>query len=372
MGASTMNRVVRAAAIQATPLFLDKRRTIEKFADLIESAGREGAQFVVTPETGIPGYPYWRGSFGFTDASTAKDWRDTVLAYYRESVSIERDLAPLQKAARAVGAVCVVGISEQDDRPGSQTLYNTQVFIGKDGAILGRHRKLMPTYQERFFWGMGDASDLKVFDTEIGKIGGLVCFENHVTLFKAAMAAKGEEIHAACWPGYWRYTGDTMSTRDMSGTVGPWHTCDQDCAIREYAFETQAFVVSANMIQPASSVPDHFPYKSRSNFSAAVGGSAIINPFGMYLAEPAIGKETTVYADLHLDDRIVAKNIFDCMGHYARWDVVSLNLREGGWSPTVPAAAGSAPSPERLEELAIKYGMRKELLAALMDDLAGT
>jgi hypothetical protein len=133
-----------------------------------------------------------------------------------------------------------------------------------------------------------------------------------------------EEIHAAVL-GYWRYTGERMDTRANRdrGTVAP---CDQDAAIREYAFETQTFVVSANLIQPPESVPDSFPYKSRSHFSSAVGGSAIVNPFGMYLVEPVIGKETIVYADLRLEDRIVAKNIFDCMGHYARWDVVSFNL----------------------------------------------
>jgi nitrilase len=363
-------RVVRAAAIQAAPLFLDKRRTIEKYAGLIEAAGREGAKLIVTPETGIPGYPYWRANFGFTDAASAQDWRDTVMAYHRQSVSIERDFAPLQKAARAAAAYCVVGISERDERPGSETLYNTMVFIGSDGTILGKHRKLMPTYQERIFWGMGDASDLRVFNTDIGALGGLICFENHVTLFKAAMATKGEEIHAASWPGYWRYTGETMSTRDMSGNAGPWHTCDQDSSIREYAFETQTFVVSANMFQPASTVPDDFPYKARSNFAAAIGGSAIVNPFGMYLVEPTIGKETTIYADLHLDDRIVAKNIFDPMGHYARWDVVSLNLRERAWSPT-SSAANSPMTPERLVELAAKYGMRRDLLEALVKDLAG-
>lgn len=356
--------------MQATPIFLDKRRTIEKYAGLIEAAGREGAELIVTPETGIPGYPYWRGNFGFTDASSAQEWRETVVAYYRESVSIERDFEPIRKAARAASAYCVIGISEQDDRPGSQTLYNTMVFVGKDGSILGRHRKLMPTYQERFFWGMGDAADLRVFDTEFGKIGGLVCFENHVTLFKAAMASKGEEIHAASWPGYWRYTGQLMSTRDMSGQVGPWHTCDQDSAIREYAFETQAFVVSANMFQPGSTVPDDFAYKARSNFASAVGGSAIVNPFGMYLVEPTMGKETTIYANLHMEDRIVAKNIFDCMGHYARWDVVSLNLRGHGWDPVSTGGRNDRVPAERLEQVASKFGMRLELLEALMRDLA--
>src|SRR5258706_7248350 len=224
----TKGKIVRAAAIQVAPIFLDKRATIDKLATLIREAGREGARFIVTPETGIPGYPYWRGSFTFTDVTTARQWHEVVLAYYHQSVHIERDLEPIRSAARAASAVCVVGISVQDERPVSNTLYNTMVFIGSDGAILGRHRKLIPTYQERFFWGMGNAVDLKVVDTEHGRVGGLICFENHVTLFKAAMAAKGEEIHAASWPGYWRYTGERMTQRDMSGQTGPIYTCDQD------------------------------------------------------------------------------------------------------------------------------------------------
>jgi len=366
-----MTDSIRVAAIQAIPVFLDKRATVEKLAGLVDEAGRNGARLVVTPETGIPGYPYWRGSFGFTDTASAASWRDTVVAYYHASVRIERDLGPIRKAARASRAVCVIGVSEQDDRPGSQSLYNTMVYIGSDGSILGRHRKLMPTYQERFFWGMGDAADLLVVDTPFGRLGGLACFENHVTLFKAALAAKGEEIHAACWPGYWRYTGERMDTRDMSGTVGPWHTCDQDAAIREYAFETQTFVVSANMIQPPESVPDSFPYKSRSHFSSAVGGSAIVNPFGMYMVEPVIGRETIVYADLRLEDRVVAKNVFDCMGHYSRWDVVSLNLREHGWVPVSTPNGSLRFDAERLEAVARKHGMEVSALRALIADLSG-
>ena len=365
-----MSKTIRAAAIQSIPVFLDKKATIEKFAALVRQAGGEGASLVVTPETGIPGYPYWRGSFTFTDASTASEWREAVLTYFHQSVHLERDLGPIREAARAASVVCVVGVSEQDDRPGSCTLYNTMVFIDRDGSILGRHRKLMPTYQERFFWGMGDASDLAVFGTNLGRLGGLICFENHVTLFKAAMAAKGEEIHAASWPGYWRYTGERMSTRDMSGKVGPWHTCDQDSAIREYAFETQTLVVSANLIQPAETVPDRFPYKTRANFSAAVGGSSIVNPFGMYLVEPVIGRETIVYADLDLEDRIVAKNIFDSMGHYSRWDVVSLNLREKGWSPTCAAPDAQHIDLKRMQAIAKKHGMDEFALEALLADLS--
>ena len=129
-------------------------------------------------------------------------------------------------------------------------MYNTLLFIGSNGEILGRHRKLMPTHQERFFWGRGDASDLRVFDTSFGRLGGLICFENHMTLLKAAMAIKGEEIHAAVWPGWWSYGGEGNSVRDMTGSEGPLHSSDQDCAIREYAFETQTFVVSASLYLP--------------------------------------------------------------------------------------------------------------------------
>lgn len=362
-----IKRRIRAAAIQASPVFLDKKATIEKFCSLIEEAGREGAEFIVTPETGIPGYPYWRGSFGYTDPESAALWREAVIDYYEQSLHIERDTRPLCLAARSADAHCVIGCSEQDDRPGSRTLFNTMLFIGRDGRILGRHRKLIPTHQERIFWGMGDASDLRVFETDIGRIGGLVCFENHVTLFKAAMAIKGEEIHAANWPGYWTYAGERRNVRDMSGATGPYHLCDQDSAVREYAFETQTFVVSASLIQPPETVPDSFPFKARANFRWAIGGSSIVNPFGMYLVEPVLGEETIIYADLDLDDRTVAKNVFDCMGHYARWDVVSLNLREEEWGPLRSGEAGRLPiSEDRLEEIARKHNIPPKTIEAIL------
>lgn len=200
---------------------------------------------------------------------------------------------------------------------------------------MGRHRKLMPTHQERIFWGRGDASDLRVFDTPFGVLGGLICFENHMTLLKAAMATKGEEVHAACWPGYWAYGGMGNTVRDMTGTRYPLHHSDQDAAVREYAFETQTFVVSASMYLSEDQVPDDFPYKKTTNWKWAMGGSAIATPFGTYAAEPLFGEEGLVIADLDLADRIVAKNVFDCMGHYSRWDVVRLQLDREPMGPEV-------------------------------------
>lgn len=368
-------KIVKAASVQATPVFMDKRGSIEKYCSYIEEAGKEGAEFIVTPETGIPTYPYWRGSFGYTDPESARKWRETVIEFYENAIRIpSQDTDQLCKAAKSANAYCVIGCNEQDDRPGSQTLYNTLLFISNKGEVLGRHRKLMPTHQERFFWGRGDASDLVVFDTEIGRIGGLICFENHMTLLKAALAIKGEEIHACAWPGYWTYGGEKRNVRDMSGNIGPLHTCDQDCAVREYAFETQTFVISSGLYLPPEQIPDDFPFKEQSNSRWAMGGSCIVNPFGNYLVEPVFNQETIIYAELDMEDRIVAKNVFDCMGHYSRWDVVSLNIKEEGYAPVGPMEGWPTRGkfhigPPRLEAIAEKTNLSLEKLQAVLREL---
>lgn len=369
-GDMSNRRVIKAAAMQIAPVFMDKLKTVEKYCHYIVEAGREGAELIVTPETGIPTYPYWRNNFGYTSPETVLPWRETVLAYYENSLRIDGpETELLCKAARAARAVCVIGCSEQDDRIGSNTLYNTLLFIGPDGCILGRHRKLMPTHQERIFWGGGGGADLCVFDTPVGRLGGPLCFENHIRLLKAALAVKGEEIHAMAWPGWWSYGGERKSVRDMTGRTGPLHTCDQDSAIREYAFETQTFVVSANLYLPESSVPDDFPFKRTANFKWAIGGSAIVNPFGMCLVEPVFNCETIVYAELDMSDRIVAKN------RATAWDitrerVVSLNINEEAPSPTPARRDFARPPAEHIERLARKYGLSADALEALIEELS--
>lgn len=351
-GKSSGKPGLRACAAQVSPVFLDKKRSAEKYAESLVEAGRRGVDLVVTPETGIAMYPYWRNNFGYSDPESARAWKETVAAFYDQAVRIPGpETEVLGKAARSAGLTAVIGVNEQDDRPGSRTLYNTMIFFGPDGEILGRHRKLMPTHQERIFWGRGDGSDLRVFETPFGTLGGLICFENHMTLLKAAMATLGEEVHAACWPGYWAYAGEGATVRDMSGTRHPLHRSDQDAAVREYAFETQTFVVSASMFFDESEVPADFPYRESANWKWAMGGSSIATPFGTYAAEPVFGKEELVIADLDLADRTVAKNVFDCMGHYARWDVAQLRLNrrgvgpeaeEGGFLAKLPLLAGLA------------------------------
>ena len=331
---------------------MDKKASVEKYAETIREAGRQGVDLIVTPETGIPVYPYWRNNFGYTDPESARRWKETVVRFYDEAVRIPGpETEELGRAVKAAGLTAVIGLNEQDDRPGSRTLYNTMLFIGPDGEVMGRHRKLMPTHQERIFWGRGDASDLRVFETPFGRLGGLICFENHMTLLKAAMAVKGEEVHAACWPGYWAYGGPGKTVRDMTGSLHPLHHSDQDAAVREYAFETQTFVVSASLFLTEDDVPDDFPYKETTNWKWAMGGSAIATPFGTYAAEPLFGQEGLVIADLDLADRIVAKNVFDCMGHYARWDVAQLRLKRQAVGPEPAAAELAAPRAARVVEV---------------------
>jgi len=163
---------VKVAVVQASPVFMDKERTIEKACKLIGEAGGNGAELVVFPEAFIPGYPaIYTGGW----ESKPSEWAPYMVALQDNSVLINSvDTEVLGEAAREAGTYTVIGCNELDDRLGSRTVYNTLIFIGRDGKVMGRHRKLMPTYTERTYWGWGDATDLKVFDTDIGRIGGLI------------------------------------------------------------------------------------------------------------------------------------------------------------------------------------------------------
>lgn len=317
---------VKVAAAQIVPAFMKKDPTVQRVCDAIHKAAANGAQLIVFPETLIPGYPYWRS------LQPVSRWSQLMVEYQKNALLIPSDdTARICEAAKKANIICAIGCTELSDRPGSQTLYNTILFVDNYGKIMGRHRKLMPTHAERTVWGMGDASDLKVFDTDIGRIGGLVCFEHHITLLKAALAVKGEEVHCAVWPGWWvqeKHPG--IKRRWRAGD--PKDLCDITCAIREYAFETQCFVVSASLFIPSEELPE----ESR-GFDIAAGGSAIVNPTGLYLAEPVLDREEIVYATLDADERRAMKAYFDAVGHYSRWDVVSLSVREEAWEPVTPA-----------------------------------
>ncbi len=201
-----------------------------------------------------------------------------MVEYQKNSVKIPEDLEPIVEVAKDGEIGVVVGVSELDKTPGSLTLYNTVVFISPEGEFVGKHRKLVPTHGERTIWGMGDGTDLNVHEMKCS-VSALICYENHMTPFKSLLALRGEEVHVALWPGYWVAEKTTAVKRRFDPGKDKISACDIDCAIREYAFETQTFVLSANMYLP----PDVLPEGS---LDIAAGGSSIVNPSSLYIVEP--------------------------------------------------------------------------------------
>ncbi len=313
---------VKVAAVQVPPVFMDKEATLDRACKAIEEVGRNDADLAVFSETFIPGFPYWRG------VQPISRWSELMVEYQKNSLLIPSDDTDvLCEAAEDAFVTVAMGCSEMDEMIGSMTMYNTILFIDSNGEIMGKHRKLMPTHGERMVWGMGDASDICVFDTDFGTIGGLVCYEHHMTTQKAALCALGEEIHCAVWPGYWvmdRHPG----AKKRWEKDDPINKCDIEHAVREYAFENQCFVVSSGQYIPKGEMPDWCQ-----DFDVAAGGSMIVNPAGVVLEGPLLDKEGILYAELDTADRGMTKAYFDSMGHYSRWDLLRLEIRGEVLSP---------------------------------------
>lgn len=355
--------LLRVGAAQVAPVFFDRVGTLKKTCEWIAKAGEKQLDLVVFPETYFAAYPYWRGAVSVR--------RSTELIVRMQDCAIRipgEETEVLCEEARRAHVNCVIGCNELDDRPGSLTLYNSLLFIGRDGRLLGRHRKLMPTHSERVYWGMGDGSDIRVFPMDIGTVGGLICYEHHMTLLRAAMAIKGEELHCAVWPGWW------SMDRHLGGkSAGPGsRECDIEPAIREYAIENSVFVVSSSWYLPPDAIPDDL--KDVLKYNLAVGGSCIVNPSGLFVREPVFGQETLVEATIDLEERQLAKAYFDAVGHYARWDLLSLNIREEAWTPTgprrvTPPRPVEPPSDALLEELANRHELDLPRLKAFLADL---
>lgn len=290
---------VKVAAAQLAPVFFDRDKTVQKACAAIDEAASHGARLVAFPESFIPGYPH----FAMLCAPTAINEYMRVL--YREAVQIPSPaVEQLCAAARRTGTFVVMGLHERD----GGTLYNSQLFIGPDGNVLGCRRKLVPTSHERLVWGRGDGSDLKVYPTDIGMLGGLICYEHANALFRYALQAQREQIHIANWPG------------GMPG-INPII----DAATRHYAFEAQAFVVSVTGVLTAAALAT-LPDELRDKLAPGGGYSAIVSPRGGYLAEPVREGEQLVYAELDFELIDKIKSIVDTAGHYARPDVVRLKL----------------------------------------------
>jgi aliphatic nitrilase len=298
-----------AAAVQVAPVFLDREATIDKACQLIEEASRQGARLIVFPETWVPTYPFW-------DMMRADAW----LELYRNAVEVPSPTADrLAAAARRAGAYVAIGVNERDART-KGTLYNSLLYLSPEGTLLGVHRKLMPSVTERLIWGMGDGSGLHVFDTPLGRLGGLICWEHEMTLVKYAMYARGEQVHASVWPA-WTFQRDHI----QFGT-------------RQYAYEGKCFAVVACGVLDAGSIPERWRGPNRGGGQIGDGGSAIIAPDGSYIAGPVYEEETILYAEIDLAQVALAKREVDVAGHYGRPDVVRLLFDPSPHSPMLNGA----------------------------------
>jgi len=301
-----MNDRVKVACIQAEPVILDREATLDKMAVIAAVAAGEGARLLVYPEAFLPAYPssIWARALAGWAADGAKQ-AFALLA--RESVAVPGPAVERMGAiAREHGVWMVTGVTEIDpDRPA--TLYNTLLYHAPDGSLAYRHRKLVPTNHERLIWGQGDGGGLRAFQTELGRMGGLICWENYMPLARFALYESGVEIYIA-------------STADD----GPaWQA-----TLVHIARESRSFVVAPSHFQRAASYPDDFPLRALLEGVDVIGrgGSAILDPDGSYLAGPLYDEEGVLYAELDPARLWEERQRFDPAGHYHRPDVLQLTV----------------------------------------------
>ncbi len=291
--------------IQAAPVVFDCGATIEKVRTLADGAASQGARIAVFPEAFVSAYP--KGlDFGARVGGRTPEGRAMFRRYFESAVDVPGpDVDALGAIARDHSLYIVIGVIERD----GGTLYCTALFFDADGRLMGKHRKLMPTAMERLVWGMGDGSTMPVFDTPVGKIGAVICWENYMPLFRTAMYSKGIQLYCA----------PTVDDRDT------WPR-----SMQHIAFEGRCFVLSAVQYLRRGDCPGDYPAIQGDDPATVLirGGSVIVNPQGLILAGPHYGSEAILTADINLDEIVEGKYDLDVVGHYARPDVFRLTVNE--------------------------------------------
>jgi nitrilase len=301
-------KTIRVAAVQAAPVFMDREATIEKAIRLINEAAKNGAKLAVFPETFIPTYPDWIWFVPPGQIALNQQLYGELLA---QSVAINSPaIDTLCQAAEDAGIYVSMGINERNDNASGGSLFNTNILMDPQGNLIGRHQKLVPTVSERTVWAYGDPSTLDVYDTEMGKVGGLICHENYMPLPRYSLYARGIEIYLA--PTY--DEGDT------------WQS-----TLRHIGREGRVYVIGCCMVLRKEAVLARFPelepyYKDAGEWINS-GNSMIADPEGNILAGPLSKEEGILYADV---DPNVIRNTrwnLDVAGHYSRPDAFQLTMR---------------------------------------------
>ncbi len=315
----------KVAVVQAAPVVFDCERTLHKVDSLAREAARQGARLVLFPEAFVSAYP--RGlDFGAVVGARSDEGREDFRRYWQSSVDVPGPAVDqLAGTARRNAIYLVIGVVERD----RGTLYCTVLFFAPDGSFLGKHRKIMPTASERLVWGFGDGSTLPVFDTPLGRLGAVICWENYLPLMRAAMYAKGIELYCA----------PTADPRDS------WIA-----SMRHIAVEGRCFVLACNQFNRRRDFPADYRASFTGEPEAIVtrGGSCIVDPFGNFLAGPNTEDEAILIAEIDRAQIVRGKFDLDVVGHYARPDIFQLHVDERPKRPvtahTDQARAKQAPA----------------------------
>ena len=297
----------KIAVVRAAPVVLNREATVSKACELIAEAGRSGARLVVFPEAFIPTYPDWVWRIPPGQHRVLADMYAELL---EQSVEIPSPVTErLSQAARQAGVYVAMGLNERNAQASNASLYNTLLYIGPEGDLLGAHRKLVPTAPERMVWAQGDGSTLEVYDTSLGKLGGLICWENYMPLARYTLYAWGVQI----------YLAPTWDNGE------PWLS-----TLRHIAKEGRAYVIGCSIAMRKQDIPDRFEFKAKYYSEVGEwinkGDSAIVSPDGKFVAGPLHAEEGILYAELDPRQMRGSKWNLDVAGHYARPDVFRLTV----------------------------------------------
>ena len=327
-----VTQTVKAAAVQISPVLHSRSGTMEKVLKAIDEAALEGASLVVFPETFVPYYPYF--SFVLPPVLMGQEH----MKLYEEAVTIPGpETAAVSQAAKTHQMVVVLGVNERD----RGSLYNTQLIFNVDGQCLLKRRKITPTYHERMVWGQGDGSGLQVCETAVGRVGALACWEHYNPLARYSLMAGHEEIHCAQFPG------------SMVGNIFAEQT---EVTLRHHALESGCFVVNSTGWLTPEQVTAIAPSEGLQKVLQGGCYTTIISPEGVHLCEPMREGEGIAIADLDFSLITKRKRMMDSVGHYARPDLLQLQLNTTAYQPTsspisspvptVPTAVPSDPIPD--------------------------
>lgn len=295
---------IKVAVVQDSPIFFDKIKTLDKLEDLVKTYAKQGCELLVFPESFVPGYP--RGfNFGATIGSRTTEGRAQYAAYAKQSIDIRgKDMVRLERLAKQQNVYLVLGVTERQEGNGS--LYCSMLYISPSQGLLGVHRKIKPTGTERLVWAEAAGESLVTFQTKIGTLGGLICWENYMPLARMSMYQKGVEI----------YIAPTADARE-----------EWTATMKHIALEGRCFVLGCNQYFTKSMYPDQFKDTVKDEpEDLCRGGSIIVSPLGKVIAGPLFDEAGVLVADLDLEEVQQSKLDFDVIGHYARNDIFRLEV----------------------------------------------